>query len=149
MLTRTTTTTLSTCLCLLLLLAPIVASAVRQSDITVEDYCRLTQSLLELSVHEWAERVDLAAKSDRKKLSSELEVVTKRYRPLREEIYSRYNLSLTADLRYASEHRAEIESYLDDNPEIRDSLDALKERINALIEQFESAVQPPPEGALK
>jgi FMN phosphatase YigB (HAD superfamily) len=136
---------------MLLLLGPAAASPVQQSKITVEDYCRLTQSLLELSVREWEERADLAAthKSERKQLTTKLAAVTNRYRPLREESYNRYGLSLAADLRYASEHQSEIETYLDENPEVRDALDTLKQRINALIEQFESAAPPPAEGALK
>lgn len=145
-LTRTLTT-----FCLALLLSGAAAGRVRQDGgITVEDYCRLTQSLMELSVREWEQRAELAAagKEDRKALAAKFEAVTKQYRPLREEVYARHGLTPKEDLRYASEHRAEIESYLEENPDVRDALVSLKVRIDALIAQVESAAPaPPPEGA--
>lgn len=142
--------TLSTFLLLLLVLGSAAAwTPPRKGGITVEDYCRLTQSLMELSVKEWEQRADLAAtsKGDRKKLTAKLEAVTKEYRPLREEVYSQYGMTSAEDLRYASEHQSEIADYLDEHPDIRDSIDSLKARINALIEQVESATTAPPEGA--
>lgn len=121
----------------------------QRDPITVEDYCRLTQSLMELSVREWQERLDLAArnKDDRKELSWKLEETTKRNKSLRDEIYSRYGMNLKDDLHYASDHRAEIDSYLEENPEISDSIASLKKRIADLIQQFEAAAKPPSEGA--
>jgi hypothetical protein len=120
-----------------------------QDDISVEDYCRLTQSLMELSVQEWQGRLDLAtqSKNDRKGLSQKLEAVTKRSKPLRDEIYLHYGMSPKDELRYASDHRPEIESYLEENPEVRDSIDSLKKRIDDLIQRFEAAAPPPSEGA--
>lgn len=138
-----------TAFCLALLLSGAAAArAPRNGEITVEDYCRLTQSLMELSVKEWEQRAELAAagKEDRKALAAKFEEVTKQYRPLREEVYARHGLTPKEDLRYASEHRSEIESYLDENPDVRAALDALKARIDALIEQVESAAPAPPEG---
>lgn len=117
--------------------------------LSVEDYCAMTQSLMELSVSEWEERAQAAAanKGDRKKLAAALEDVTKRYRPRREEVYGRYGMSPKEDLRYASEHQSEIADYLDEHTDVRDALDSLKARINALIEQVESAAPPSQEGA--
>jgi transposase len=109
----------------------------------------MTQSLMELSVKEWEERAQAAAanKGDRKKLSAALEDVTKRYRPRREEIYGRYRMTPKEDLRYASDHQPEIADYLDEHADVRDAIDSLKARIDALIEQVESAAAPPAEGA--
>ena len=118
----------------------------RGGSLTVEDYCDMTKSLMELSVKEWEERARVAAanKGDRKTQTAKLEEVTKEYRPLREEVYGRYGMTPQEDLRYASEHRQGIADYLDEHPEVRDSLDSLKARIDALIERVESAA--PPEG---
>ena len=144
------TRTLSTFLLLTLLPVPSANARAPLPDggLSVEDYCLMTQSLMELSVGEWEERARAAAanKGDRKKLGAALEDVTKRYRPRREEIYGRYRMSPKEDLRYASDHQSEIADYLDEHADIRDALDSLKARIDALIEQFESAAPAPPEG---
>lgn len=142
---------LSTFLLLLLLLpgaAP--ARALPAGEITVEDYCRLTQSLLELSVKEWEERADLAAsnKGDRKAMAAKFEKVTKHFRPLRAEVYARHGMTPAEDLRYASDHRQEIADYFDENPDVRDAFDSLKARLNELIKQVESG-NTPPEGGSK
>lgn len=139
---------LATASLLLLLLCPAGLHARRAGAVTVEDYCLMTQSLMELSVQEWEQRAELAAagKGDRKALAAKFEEVTKQYRPLREEVYARYGLTPGEDLRFASEHQSEIAGYLEEHPDLRDSLDALKTRINALIDQVESAAPAPPKG---
>jgi hypothetical protein len=141
------TRTLSTFLLTLLLLPGAAAARAPRPDggLTVEDYCLMTRSLMELSVGEWEERAQAAAanKGDRKKLNAALEDVTKRYRPRREEIYGRYRMTPGEDLRYASDHQSEIADYLDEHTDVRDSIDSLKARINALIEQVEAAAVPP------
>jgi hypothetical protein len=132
-----------------LLLGLAAAPEARQSGLTVEAYCQLTKSLMESSVQEWEERVEVATshQGDRKELAAKLEAVTERRRPQRDEVYSQYGLNPGADLRYASEHRAEIEGYLEENPEVREALDSLKTRVNTLIQQFEAVAPAPPEGA--
>jgi hypothetical protein len=144
------TRTLSTFLLLTMLLPGAAAAYAPPADggLTVEDYCLMTQSLMELSVKEWEERAQAAAanKGDRKKLSAALEDVTKRYRPRREEVYGRYAMTPKEDLRYASDHQSEIADYLDEHTEVRDSLDSLKARIDALIDRVESAAPPSTEG---
>jgi hypothetical protein len=146
------TRTLSTLLLILSLAHGPAANArapLPDGGLSVEDYCLMTQSLMELSVGEWEERARAAAanKADRKKLAAALEDVTKRYRPQREEIYGRYRMTPKEDLRYAGEHQSEITDYLDEHTDIRDAIDSLKARINALIDQFESAAPPSTEGA--
>jgi chromosome segregation ATPase len=135
---------------LLLSYSPAALAGARAGDgLTVAGYVEMTQSLLELSLAEWQERIDAATrkKGDRKELLRALEDVSKRYRARREEVYGRYQMSPAADLRYASDHRAEIEGYLEENAELRDALDSLKARLEALIQQFESAMSGPTEGA--
>lgn len=148
---QTVTRTLAAFFLLLLTLPPGAVSPLpaRGGGITVEDYCGLTKSLMELSVKEWEERAQVAAanKGDRKTQAAKLEEVAKEYRPQRGEVYARYGMTPSEDLRFASEHRSEIADYLDEHPEVRDSLDSLKARIDALIEQVESAAPAaPPEG---
>lgn len=134
------------CSLLLLLGYAAVSRPARAGEIAVEDYVLMTQSLLELSVAEWEERAEVAAahKGDRKALTAKLEAVAGRHKPRREEVYSRFGLSPGEDLRYATDHRAEIESYLEEHPDARDTLASLKGRIDALIEKVESAA--PPQG---
>lgn len=136
---------LSTLFFAALLLGLAAVPSARQSGLTVESYCQLTKSLMEFSVQEWEERVSVVTshQGDRAELVSKLDAVTQRRRPQRDEIFSRYGLSPGGDLRYAAEHRAEIESYLEENAEMRESLDTLKARINALIQQFEAAAPAP------
>lgn len=147
------TRTLSTFLLMLSLSAPAADARAPRRDggLTVADYCLMTQSLMELSVGEWEERARAAAanKGDRKKLTAALEDVTKRYRPQREEVYDRYHMTPQEDLRYAGDHQSEIADYLDEHTDIRDAIDSLKARIDALIDQVESATPPSPEGGQK
>jgi len=113
-------------------------------DLAVEDYCRMTISLMELSVQEWQERTPVAqkTKSDRPKLEAALQDVTKKYRDLRTEKYKEFGLDQRAYLHYATDHKTEIESYLEDNPEIKQAIDDLQKQINKLIEQFEGVAVP-------
>lgn len=128
--------------------AAAVAAPRPDSGLSVEDYCLMTQSLMELSVNEWEARAQAATanKSDRKKLTAALEDVSKRYRPQREEIYARYGMTSKEDLRFASQHQSEIIDYLDEHTDVRDRIDSLKARIDSLIEQVESAAPPSTEG---
>jgi FtsZ-binding cell division protein ZapB len=123
----------------------------QSTELTVEDYCRLTISLMQLSVEEWQERVPVAEKikTDRKKLETALQAVTKKYREQRTEKYQRFGMDQRAYLNFSTEHKTEIESYLEDNPEVQQAIDDLKKQIDNLIEQFESAATPRPEGAAK
>lgn len=141
---------LSTLFFAALLLGLAAVPSARQSGLTVESYCQLTKSLMEFSVQEWEERVQIvnSHEGDRAELIAKLDAATQRRRPQRDEIFSRYGLGPGEDLRYAAQHRAEIESYLEENAETRESLDALKARVGALIQQFEAAAPAPPqEGA--
>ena len=118
---------------------------------TVEDYCRLTISLMQRSVEEWQERVPVAerVKTDRKKLETALQAVTKKYRDQRSEEYKQFGFDQRTFLHYATDHKTEIESYLEDNPEVQQAINDLKKQIEKLIEQFESAVSPHPQGGEK
>lgn len=123
-----------------------VASAQRK-DLTVEDYCRMTISLMDLSVQEWQERNPVAEKiKGRQKLEAALQDVTKKYRELRSEKFKKLGLDQSSYLHYATDHKTEIESYLADNPEIKQAIDDLQKQINKLIEQFEGAALPQPKG---
>lgn len=136
-----------------LLLCCCFGSVVRgqSTDLTVEDYCRLTISLMQLSVEEWQERVPVAEtiKTDRRKLEGALQAVTKKFRDQRAEKLQQFGISQQAYLHYSTEHKTEIESFLEDNPEVRQAIDDLQKQIDKLIEQFESAASPRQEGAVK
>jgi hypothetical protein len=120
-------------------------------ELTVEDYCRLTISLMQRSVEEWQERVPVAEKTrtDRKKLASALQAVTKKYQDQRTEEYQRFGFDLQTCLHYATDHKTEIEGYLEDNPEVQQAINDLKKQIDTLIQQFESAASPRQEGVDK
>lgn len=123
----------------------------QSTELTVEDYCRLTISLMQVSVEEWQERVPVAEKirTDRRKLENGLEAVTKKFREQRTEKLKYFGISQQSYLNYSAEHKTEIESYLEDNPEVREAIDYLQKQIDKLIEQFESAASPHQEGAEK
>jgi hypothetical protein len=117
-------------------------------DLKVEDYCRLTVSLMELSVREWNERVPVAEqnKGDRKKFQARLDVIAKKYQNLQNKSYHQFGAGRRAYLQYSASHAAEIESYLQDNPDVKGAIDSLKNQIDNLIQQFESAMPQRQEG---
>src|ERR1700730_13507249 len=133
-----------------LLLVCCFAGVVRAQtkDLAPEDYSRLTISLMELSVQEWQERTPVAEKikNDRKKLEAALQDVTKKYRDLRSEKFKEFGLDQSTYLHYTTDHKTEIDSYLEDNPEVQLAIDDLKRQIDKLIEQFEAAAPPQPKG---
>jgi hypothetical protein len=122
------------------------ASGIRAQgkDLTVEDYCRVTISLMQLSVDEWQERVPVAEKikTDRKKLETGLQAVTKKYVAQRSEALRQFGMDQQSFLRYTTDHKAEIDSYLEDNPEVQQAIDDLQKQIDKLIDQFESLASP-------
>lgn len=126
-------------------------AAPQASEPSVEDYCRLAISLMQRSVEEWQERVPVAEKikTDRKKLASALQAVTKKYQEQRIEEYKRFGFDQQTYLHYMTDHKTEIEGYLEENPEVQQAIDALQKQINNLIDQFESAASPRQEGAEK
>jgi len=96
---------------------------------------------MELSVQEWQERVPIAQrnKGDRRKLEAALKETTKKYEDRRGEAYQRFAVDQRTYLRYSSDHKTEIESYLEENPDVQSSINELKAQIDNLIQQFESA----------
>jgi hypothetical protein len=142
---------LKTIILLLVFTATRALTLSQPAEPTVEEYLRLTQALMELSVQEWQERVEVATQNrdDRQKLAQKLEEVTDRHSSIRQEMYQRHGMSVRAALLYASKHSAEIESYLEENPDVKSSIESLKERINALVQQFEGMVKPAEEGDRK
>ena len=123
----------------------------QKSDITVEDYCRLTISLMELSLHEWQERVPVSAKvkGDRQKLETALKDAAKKYDDLRTAQYKQFGLDQKTYVHYATDHKAEIESYLEDNWEVKQAIEFLKMQIDDLIQQFEGNALDRPGGGYK
>lgn len=130
----------------------------QNAELTVEDYCQLTRSLMELSVGEWQDRVsalgqvkggpvEVQSKGGNKELLGDLEKISSRHRRLRNQLYKEFKIGRRAYLSFASDHRVEIESYLEEHPEVRADIDSIKDRINRLIEQFESAMSARKEGA--
>jgi hypothetical protein len=128
-----------------------IGVAPQATEPTVEDYCRLTISLMQRSVEEWQERVPVAekTKTDRKKLASALQAVTKKYQDQRAEEYQRFGFDLKTYLHYTTDHKTEIEGYLEDNPEVQQAIDDLKKQIDSLIQRFEAAASPHQEGEKK
>jgi predicted metal-binding transcription factor (methanogenesis marker protein 9) len=134
----------------LLILACLTAMGLSRFEISTEEYCQLKQALMELSIQEWQERVEAANQNkDDKKLAERLDEITERNRGLRDETYRRHGMSAREDLRYASTHAKEIESYLEKNPDVKNSIESLKERINSLVQQFEAVVKPAGKGVEK
>ncbi len=123
----------------------------QNKDLTVADYCRLTISLMQLSVDEWQERVPVAEKikTDRRKLETGLQAVTKKYHEQRSEALKQFGMDQRAYLHFSTDHKTEIDSYLEDNPEVKQAIDDLQKQINKLIDQFESLASPHQEGAEK
>jgi hypothetical protein len=123
----------------------------KAEEIKVSDYCQLTQSRMELSIREWQERLAVAeqSKSDRKKMLAQLEEITKRYDVLQHDLQRQFGISAGDYLRYSSDHQAEIESYLDAHPDVKNGIKSLQERLKDLIDQFESAASAHQEGEQK
>ena len=142
------TALLQTIIILLVLTFTPASTPSQAAEPTIEEYLRLTHVLMELSIQDWRERVEVATqiKDDRQKLAQKLEEVTDRHSSTRQETYRQHGMSARAALLYASKHASEIESYLEENPDVKSSIESLKERINALVQQFEGIVKPAEEG---
>lgn len=124
------------------------ATASQPPELKVKDYCRLTVSLMELSVREWNDRIPAAGQNitDRKKFQARLDEIAKKYADLQNTNYRQFGTDRRAYLLYAADHSAEIESYLENNASVKDAIDSLKNQINNLIQQFESAMSKRREG---
>ena len=121
----------------------------QNSEFTTENYCQLTKSLMELSALEWRDRVKTAIdqkQSSSKEMVKSLEKLTSQYRKPQNRAYRQYGIGKRFYLRYGSDHKTEIESYLEDNQDVRGEIESIREQINGLIQQFESVMSNRKEG---
>ena len=107
---------------------------------TVERHVALSVELLEASVAEWQERVALATAemdaAERDKARAALEA---KYKAVRGRLYEQYQTNSPAHLAFAGAHRAEIDAYLDDAPEIKARIDSLTQALRSLVGQHEAS----------
>lgn len=144
--------TMSKALILILLLCLCEPALGQKAEITVENYCHLTKSLMELSVREWRDRLGVAveqSQATRKEMARSLEKITSRYRKPQNRLYKQYGIGRRSYLHYAGDHKAEIESYLEENPDVRGEIESIRGQINELIQRFETAVSNRREGESK
>jgi predicted NACHT family NTPase len=91
------------------------------AELTVESYVDLTIDRLELARTTWSEE-------GRSPVETEEAAICQLY-----------ETTLDAYYRFAGEHRKEIEDYLAQNTEKRDTIDALAAEIKSLIDQVEAS----------
>jgi hypothetical protein len=59
-------------------------------------------------------------------------------RETKDNLFIKYWTTTREYLYYGRDHKSEIESYLEENPEVKKTIDAAKKRIDSLIEEFET-----------
>jgi hypothetical protein len=124
----------------------------QNAELTIENYCQLTKSLMELSVREWRDRLGVASEQKqgaRKEIIKSLDKITSQYRKSQNQLYKQYGIGRRSYLHYGSDHKAEIEGYLEEHQDVKGEIESIREQINGLIQQFESTVPNRKEGEPK
>jgi len=107
---------------------------------TVEQHVALSIELLEASVGEWQERLALAtAQMDAEARDKARASLAAKYKAVRDALYERYQTTSPSHLAFAGSHRADIDAYLDEAPEIKARIDSLTQTLRSLIEQHEAS----------
>jgi hypothetical protein len=135
--------TRSKALILIFLLCLCESVRAQNTELTIENYCQLTKSLMELSVREWRDRLSAAGEqkqATRKEMIKSLDKVASQYRKSQNQLYKQYGIGRRSYLHYASDHKTEIEGYLEEHQDVRGEIESLREQINGLIQQFETTV---------
>jgi uncharacterized protein YhaN len=137
-------------LMLSLLLSVQIAGATDAPTLTADAYWQLTKARLELTAHEWQERITSAeqAKGDRQMLIARSAAITKQYRGYERQLHEQAGISQQDFLQFASSHSREIESYLEENQDVKRDLEALRLTIRSLMDQFDSLTQAKPNGEI-
>ena|SRR5688572_9400516 len=126
-------------------LVVVLAGAVRAGEPrvaapTVEQHVALSVELLEASVAEWQERVALAAaEMDAEARDKARASIASKYKAVRDSLYERYQTTQLSHLAFAGAHRADIEAYLDDTPDVKARIDSLTQTLRSLISQHEAS----------
>jgi hypothetical protein len=107
---------------------------------TLEQQVALSVQLLELSVAEWQERVAIAPAdgTDGMARSQALAAVEKKYKSERARLHETYSISVTAHLTFFARHGADVEAYLEENPDVKARIDGLSQTLRNLITNEES-----------
>src|SRR5262245_26344185 len=121
----------------------------QDAELTAERYCLLTKSLMELTAREWKDRIETAKglkRSPRKEMVERLDSLANQYRKSQNRLYRQFGIGRSAYLSYASDHKIEIESFLEDHQDVKGEIDSIKDQINGLIQKFESVMANRQEG---
>jgi len=141
-------------LCILLTAALVAASsstspAVAQAADAIDAHVALSVALLELSVDEWRERVAVPAAvnpADRGRAAA-LASIAKRFKAQRDRIYRKWGSTAAAEVVFSAKHAADIEDYLEVNPQIKGHIDVLSQTLRGLTDLEESKTAPSTAGA--
>jgi hypothetical protein len=104
---------------------------------------------MELSVREWRDRLGVAVEQKqaaRKEMVKTLEKISDQYRKSQGKLYKQYGIGRRSYLHYGSDHKTEIESYLEEHQDVRGEIELIRKQISGLIQQFESAMSNRQEG---
>jgi hypothetical protein len=128
----------------LTLLAASFGYAIQAPSLDESGYCNLHGRILSLTQLEWEDRNaagQAAAQSTNEELWNALEQIGAKYRGLRSSVYAEAGTTEAAFGKYARDNGDAIEEFLASNPQLRRDLDAVKSRIDALIQSFEILMQ--------
>jgi hypothetical protein len=126
--------------CRAIVVAVVHALATPLAAQTLEQHVELSVQLLELSVAEWQERVAIppADGADAQARSQALAALEKKYKSERARLHQVYSISVTAHLTFFARHGADVEAYLEVNPDVKARIDALNQTLRNLITNEES-----------
>lgn len=128
----------------LLLSCAVCAPAAAAQTMSVEDYWRLTKARLDVSATEWQERLTAAqqANGSRDKLLADSAAITKKYAAAYSQVLADFGMTQEAYLHFPATAPVEVESYLEENAEVKIELDAVRQKIRSLMDAFDDIAGP-------
>lgn len=127
----------------MLVSAPFVVAA-DGANLSVGQYWELTKARLELAALEWRDRIASAeqAQGNRETLIANSGAIAAQYAIRHNQLLAKFGVSQQAYLHFATDHSREIESYLEENADLKRVLDNLRKNIQSLIQRLDSIVGP-------
>jgi hypothetical protein len=122
-----------------------------EKPLSVDTYCELSKRLYALSELEWKERVAAAEQipNDKPQLIERLGRVSAQYQGHRAKLFAAFETSSSVFGKFGSQNRDAVEQYLESQPSVKAGIRDLRDRVQALIDRFESLMAAAQKGGAK
>jgi len=119
-------------------------TAAEPGDFTLDNYFQLTKVRLQAAAIEWQARIAAAqqAKGDRKMLLTRSNAISKEYAGYHRQFHAKFGTNPITYMRFGTEHAKEIDSYLEENPQVKQEIDSLRQTVEGLMQTFDSISAP-------